>query len=174
MKAMTVPPLDKLVHETVEFGQGFTEALRTEVLRRVWQAFEYLNVPTPASFECLRDQIARLRTAIGDPQSFLVAPAPSAVPSAPVEAPVPELISPRAEIIEEVLAPVSPANGAPEVVEDLEPLPGYHVWNAKTAAAAMSSLDPATLQAVRTYEEAHGNRVTVLRAIEKALEEPRN
>lgn len=51
------------------------------------------------------------------------------------------------------------------------PLPGYEDLNAKEAAAKVSYLDAAMLQAVRNYEVTHRNRVTVLRAIDAALAE---
>ncbi len=49
------------------------------------------------------------------------------------------------------------------------PVSGYDALNAKQAAALVENLDEATLVALREYEQAHRNRVTVLRAIELAL-----
>lgn len=170
MKAMTLPPVDKVFREAVEFGQEFAEAVRAEAVREFWRAFEYLNIPTPSSLECLREQIVRLRTAIGDPQQFFTnGAAPIPTPITPMSYVLPPVISARAEIIAE---PSHNGHATLDAAQELEPLPGYHAWNVKTAVAALSGLDAATLIMVRSYEEAHGKRITVLRAIEKALEEP--
>jgi len=51
------------------------------------------------------------------------------------------------------------------------PVPGYEDLNAREAAAKVSTLDTATLEAIRSYEQTHRNRITVLRAIDAALTE---
>ena len=42
--------------------------------------------------------------------------------------------------------------------------------NAERVAELLPTLDEAQLRTVQTYEQAHGNRVTVLRAIDKLIE----
>jgi hypothetical protein len=50
-----------------------------------------------------------------------------------------------------------------------EPLPGYDKMNVDTVVGQLPKFDEAGLHAVRAYEQAHGKRVTVLRAIEERL-----
>ena len=50
------------------------------------------------------------------------------------------------------------------------PLPGYDKLNAERVVELLPTLAEPQLQAVQTYEQAHGNRVTVLRAIDKLNE----
>ena len=60
-------------------------------------------------------------------------------------------------------AVVAPAiDGAP-------PLPGYEKLNVESVVDKLPALDEAKLLAVRAYEQEHGKRVTVLRAVERAL-----
>jgi hypothetical protein len=49
------------------------------------------------------------------------------------------------------------------------PVAGYDALNAKQAAAIVAELEEADLLALYQYEQAHRNRITVLRAIEAAL-----
>lgn len=56
----------------------------------------------------------------------------------------------------------APLNGA-------APLPGYERMNAETAINRLAMLDFHGLLELRAYEQQHGNRVTVLRAIERLL-----
>jgi poly(hydroxyalkanoate) granule-associated protein len=51
-----------------------------------------------------------------------------------------------------------------------EPTPGYDKLNVEHAVELLSTLPESKLLAVRNYEQTHGNRVTVLRAIDKLLE----
>ncbi|MGQ9549233.1 MAG: hypothetical protein ACUVWS_11450, partial [Roseiflexus sp.] len=51
----------------------------------------------------------------------------------------------------------------------IAPIPGYDALNAKQAAAIVAELEEDDLLALREYEQAHRNRITVLRAIEAAL-----
>jgi hypothetical protein len=50
-----------------------------------------------------------------------------------------------------------------------EPLPGYDKMNVETVVSQLAKFDAAGLRAVRAYEQEHGKRVTVLRAIEERL-----
>ena len=54
------------------------------------------------------------------------------------------------------------SNGAP-------PLPGYEKLNVEAVVDRLPALDEARLLAVHAYEQEHGKRVTVLRAVERAL-----
>jgi hypothetical protein len=51
-----------------------------------------------------------------------------------------------------------------------EPLPGYDKLNVERAVDLLPTLAEAQLLAVQAYEQAHGNRITVLRAIDKLIE----
>jgi hypothetical protein len=50
-----------------------------------------------------------------------------------------------------------------------EPLPGYDKMNVDSVVSQLAKVDEAGLRAVRAYEQEHGKRVTVLRAIEERL-----
>lgn len=52
-----------------------------------------------------------------------------------------------------------------------EPIPGYEKMNVDTVLGQLPRLDEPALLAVRVYEEANQNRVTVLRGIERTLAE---
>jgi poly(hydroxyalkanoate) granule-associated protein len=52
----------------------------------------------------------------------------------------------------------------------VEPLPGYDKLNAEHVVDQLQTLPEPKLLAVRNYEQTHGNRVTVLRAVDKLLE----
>lgn len=52
----------------------------------------------------------------------------------------------------------------------VEPLPGYDKLNAEHVVEQLQALPEPKLLAVRNYEQTHGNRVTVLRAVDKLLE----
>ena len=57
----------------------------------------------------------------------------------------------------------------PKAEEPAEPLPGYDKMNVETVVSQLAKFDEAGLRAVRAYEQEHGKRVTVLRAIEERL-----
>ena len=50
-----------------------------------------------------------------------------------------------------------------------EPVPGYEKMNVDTVLSQLPKLEEAHLLAVRSYETTHQNRVTVMRAVERAL-----
>ena len=62
------------------------------------------------------------------------------------------------------------AKAAAEAPAVSEPTPGYDKLNVEHAVELLATLPESKLLAVRNYEQAHGNRVTVLRAIDKLLE----
>jgi outer membrane biosynthesis protein TonB len=131
------------------------------------------------------------------PQQAVETPAPAAVQPEAVETPAPaavpqpelgELSAPAAATQPELGEPSAPAAVQPEAVETpapaavpqpelgepstptmTAPVPGYDALNAKQAAAIVTELEEADLLALHQYEQAHRNRVTVLRAIEAAL-----
>jgi poly(hydroxyalkanoate) granule-associated protein len=55
------------------------------------------------------------------------------------------------------------------VTNGAAPMPGYEKLNAEAVVDWLPSLEEPALLAVRAYEQEHGNRVTVLRAVERAL-----
>ena len=52
---------------------------------------------------------------------------------------------------------------------EAEPLPGYDKMNVDTVLGHLASLDTPGLRKLHAYEQAHGKRVTVLRAVEERL-----
>ena len=50
-----------------------------------------------------------------------------------------------------------------------EPLPGYDKMNVDTVVSQLPKFDTAGLHALHAYEQTHGKRITVLRAIEERL-----
>jgi len=118
------------------------------------------------------------------PQQAVETPAPAAVPqpelgepSAPAAATQPELGEPSAPAAVQPEAVETPAPAAvpqPELGEPstptmTAPVAGYDALNARQAIALVAELEEADLLALHQYEQAHRNRITVLRAIEAAL-----
>jgi poly(hydroxyalkanoate) granule-associated protein len=101
-----------------------------------------LNIPTQRALHDLNDQLDHLSAAIEDLRTQRRQPK------------APELLKPAE---------------APKAPELPEPLPGYDTMNVGTVVRHLAEFDNAGLRAVRAYEQAHGNRVTVLRAIEERL-----
>jgi len=100
-------------------------------------------VVTPSEPEAMEEQVAT--TPESQVESSVIAPS-------------------EVEATEEIAAPA-----ATEEPGGVAPVPGYDAFNAKQAAALVAGLDEATLLALREYEQANRNRITVLRAIELAL-----
>ncbi len=48
-------------------------------------------------------------------------------------------------------------------------MPGYDKMNVDTVVSQLPKFDEAGLRTVRAYEQVHGKRITVLRAIEERL-----
>ena len=118
------------------------------------------------------------------PQQAVETPAPAAVPqpelgepSAPAAATQPDLGEPSAPAAVQPEAVETPAPAAvpqPELGEPstptmTAPVAGYDALNARQAIALVAELEEADLLALHQYEQAHRNRITVLRAIEAAL-----
>jgi polyhydroxyalkanoate synthesis regulator phasin len=169
-------------------GRVLQQTLQEEIERRGRLFAAALDLPTRDSINLLREQVDQIGRAL---DQILAARVPLAAPTgdghAPVESAVaaseaPETaeesvaIVPEAPVESAVAAPIEAEteaeSEAPATVEEsgeAAPVPGYDALNAKQAAALVGDLDEATLLALREYEQAHRNRVTVLRAIELAL-----
>ncbi len=94
-------------------------------------------------------------------------PAPAATVPQPDELPAPAAAVPQPEADEaSTLASETGESSAPTMTA---PVPGYDALSAKQAAAIVADLEEADLLALYQYEQAHRNRITVLRAIEAAL-----
>lgn len=92
-------------------------------------------------------------------------PAPVAAATQPDEVPASAVTQPEADEAS-TLASETGESSAPTMTA---PVAGYDALNAKQAAAIVTELEEADLLALHQYEQAHRNRVTVLRAIEAAL-----
>ncbi len=94
-------------------------------------------------------------------------PAPAAPVSHSDEVPTPAAAVPQPEADEaSTLASETGESSAPTMTA---PVPGYDALSAKQAAAIVADLEEADLLTLYEYEQAHRNRITVLRAIEAAL-----
>lgn len=179
-------------------GRVLQQTLQEEIERRGRLFAAALDLPTRDSINLLHERVDQISRALdqilasrapfaaptGDGHAPVAAPAGVSAPEAPAEsvsaAPVePEGAGESVALVAE--ASVEGAGAAPVEAEAAEergsvaessgaaPVPGYDALNAKQAAALVDDLDDATLLALREYEQAHRNRVTVLRAIELAL-----
>jgi polyhydroxyalkanoate synthesis regulator phasin len=74
--------------------------------------------------------------------------------------------------IDELRTQARRAKTEPPVAPAAEPLPGYDKMNVDTVVSQLSKFDETGLKEVRAYEQAHGKRVTVLRAIDERLAIP--
>jgi hypothetical protein len=105
-------------------------------------------------------------------------PQPDAVEAPAAAVPQPDAVEAPAAAVPQPDAVEAPAAATavtqPEVSEPsastmTAPVAGYDALNAKQAAAIVAELEEADLLALYQYEQAHRNRITVLRAIEAAL-----
>jgi hypothetical protein len=105
-------------------------------------------------------------------------PQPDAVEAPVAAVPQPDAVEAPAAAVPQPDAVEAPAAATavtqPEVSEPsastmTAPVAGYDALNAKQAAAIVAELEEADLLALYQYEQAHRNRITVLRAIEAAL-----
>lgn len=174
-------------------GRVLQQTLQEEIERRGRLFAAALDLPTRDSINLLREQVDQISRAL---DQLLAVRAPLAPPTGDGHMPVvePDAVSASEALAESaVVAPVEPeaAEENPAVVAEalvegavaapveagtveeskapVAPVPGYDALNAKQAAALVDDLDVATLLALREYEQAHRNRVTVLRAIDLAL-----
>ena len=97
-------------------------------------------------------------------------PAPVAAATQPDEVPASAVPQPDAvEAPAAATAVTQPEVSEPSASTMTAPVAGYDALNAKQAAAIVAELEEADLLALYQYEQAHRNRITVLRAIEAAL-----
>ncbi len=154
---------------------------------------EAVETPAPAAVQ--PEAVETPAPAVVQPEA-VEAPAPAAVQPEAVEAPAPAAVQPEAVEVptpaavqpEAVEAPAPAAAPQPELGEPsapaaapqpelgepseptmTAPVAGYDALNARQAIALVAELEEADLLALHQYEQAHRNRITVLRAIEAAL-----
>lgn len=164
-------------------GRILQQTLQEEIERRGRLFAAALDLPTRDSINLLHERVDQISRALdqilavraplaaptGDGHAPVVAPVAVSAPEAPAESAVAAPVTP--EVIEAGAVIVSEAPVKPAITEGsgAAPVPGYDALNAKRAAALVNDLDETTLLALREYEQAHRNRVTVLRAIDLAL-----
>ena len=177
-------------------GALLRQTLREEIERQGRLLAAALDLPTRDSINLLREQIEQISTMLNQivaqhtpvttptdngqapapapatpvPQQAVETPAPAAVQPDAVEAPAAAVPQPEAvEAPAAATAVTQPEVSEPSASTMTAPVAGYDALNAKQAAAIVTELEEADLLALHQYEQAHRNRVTVLRAIEAAL-----
>jgi hypothetical protein len=123
--------------------------------------------PTPATPVPQPDEIPAPVAAVTQDET----PAPVAAVTQD-ETPAPAAAVPQPEAVEAPAAATAvtqPEVSEPSASTMTAPVAGYDALNAKQAAAIVAELEEADLLALYQYEQAHRNRITVLRAIEAAL-----
>ena len=177
-------------------GALLRQTLQEEIERQGRLLAAALDLPTRDSINLLREQIEQISLAIDQivtqhtpviapidngqtpapapatpvPQQAVETPAPAAVQPDAVEAPAAAVPQPEAvEAPAAATAVTQPEVSEPSASTMTAPVAGYDALNAKQAAAIVAELEEADLLALYQYEQAHRNRITVLRAIEAAL-----
>jgi|GEM_PF-2515227 hypothetical protein len=138
--------------------------------------------PTPAAAVPQPDAVEAPAAAVPQPEAVeapaAAVPQPEAVEAPAAAVPQPDAVEAPAAAVPQPEAVEAPAAATavtqPEVSEPsastmTAPVAGYDALNAKQAAAIVAELEEADLLALYQYEQAHRNRITVLRAIEAAL-----
>jgi hypothetical protein len=139
-------------------------------------------VEAPAAAVPQPDAVEAPAAAVPQPEAVeapaAAVPQPEAVEAPAAAVPQPEAVEAPAAAVPQPEAVEAPAAATavtqPEVSEPsastmTAPVAGYDALNAKQAAAIVAELEEADLLALYQYEQAHRNRITVLRAIEAAL-----
>ncbi len=181
----------RVTREVGHEGRILQQTLQEEIERRGRLFAAALDLPTRDSITLLHEQVDRISKAL---DQILASHTPVVAPAGDGHLPVVEPVE-RASVVPSESAPaveaeasesVAPVEGGVGAVSpggsgtghethataetaSLAPVPGYDALNAKQAAALVNDLDEETLIALKTYEQANRNRVTVLRAIELAL-----
>jgi hypothetical protein len=125
--------------------------------------------PTPAAAVPQPEAVEAPAAAVPQPDA-VEAPAAAVPQPDAVEAPAAAVPQPDAvEAPAAATAVTQPEVSEPSASTMTAPVAGYDALNAKQAAAIVAELEEADLLALHQYEQAHRNRVTVLRAIEAAL-----
>jgi polyhydroxyalkanoate synthesis regulator phasin len=163
--------------EGLREGALLRQTLQEEIERQGRLLAAALDLPTRDSINLLREQIEQISTMLNQivvQHTPVIAPAdngqtPAPTPATPVpqpdEVPASAVTQPEADEAS-TLASETGESSAPIMTA---PVPGYDALNAKQAAAIVTELEEADLLALHQYEQAHRNRITVLRAIEAAL-----
>jgi translation initiation factor IF-2 len=126
-------------------------------------------VETPAPAAVQPDAVEAPAAAVPQPDA-VEAPAAAVPQPDAVEAPAAAVPQPEAvEAPAAATAVTQPEVSEPSASTMTAPVAGYDALNAKQAAAIVAELEEADLLALYQYEQAHRNRITVLRAIEAAL-----
>lgn len=181
--------------EGVHEGALLRQTVQEEIERQGRLLAAALDLPTRDSINLLREQIEQISAALNQiaarhapviastdngrtPTTTATAPV-----SQPDEMPAPAAIVQPDETPAPATAPVSqpdevpapaatvtqPEVGEPSAPAMSAPVPGYDALNAKQAVAIVAELEETDLLALQQYEQAHRNRITVLRAIGAAL-----
>jgi polyhydroxyalkanoate synthesis regulator phasin len=189
----------RTVREEVVEGQEQLADVRLDITSRRDQLLETLNIPTQTSVLELNAQIARLAAQLDELRATLrrreaqvpAEPLPGydklnadAIIDRLPKLEEPALLALRAyeqqhanrvtvlRAVERALVERQAARGAleePAAHTTVEPLPRYDELRAEEIIERLGNLSPAELLHVRTYEQEHQARVTVLRAVEERL-----
>ncbi len=168
--------------EGLREGALLRQTLQEEIERQGRLLAAALDLPTRDSINLLREQIEQISTMLNQivvQHTPVIAPTdngqtPAPTPATPVpqpdEIPAPVAAAAHDEAGESFAAAVTHREAGESSAPTMTaPVPGYDALNAKQAAAIVTELEEADLLALHQYEQAHRNRVTVLRAIEAAL-----
>lgn len=152
--ALTGDELTQMFERLARRGTSVERAARTQIRRRI----RFLRTEVAESQEQLketREDLVRGRDQLLDALNI------------PTQASVRDLNDRVAQLliqVEELRGTIRRQPQAPN-----EPLPGYDKLNAEAVIERLPALIEPTLLALRAYEQEHANRVTVLRAVERAL-----
>jgi len=183
--------------EGLREGALLRQTLQEEIERQGRLLAAALDLPTRDSINLLREQIEQISLAIDQivtqhtpviapidngqtpaPTPAAAVPQPDAVEAPAAAVPQPQegeaaaAADPQPEAVEAPAAATAvtqPEVSEPSASTMTAPVAGYDALNAKQAAAIVAELEEADLLALYQYEQAHRNRITVLRAIEAAL-----
>ncbi len=150
-------------------GALLRQTLQEEIERQGRLLAAALDLPTRDSINLLREQIEQISLAI---DQIVTRHAPVIAPTDNGQAPAPAPATPVPQQAVETPAPAAatqPELGEPSTPTMTAPVAGYDALNARQAIALVAELEEADLLALHQYEQAHRNRITVLRAIEAAL-----
>ena len=152
-------------------GALLRQTLREEIERQGRLLAAALDLPTRDSINLLREQIEQISLAI-DQIVTQHTPVIAPIDNGQTPAPTPAAAVPQPDAVEAPAAATAvtqPEVSEPSASTMTAPVAGYDALNAKQAAAIVAELEEADLLALYQYEQAHRNRITVLRAIEAAL-----
>ena len=157
--------------EGLREGALLRQTLQEEIERQGRLLAAALDLPTRDSINLLREQIEQISLAI-DQIVTQHTPVIAPIDNGQTPAPTPAAAVPQPDAVEAPAAATAvtqPEVSEPSASTMTAPVAGYDALNAKQAAAIVAELEEADLLALYQYEQAHRNRITVLRAIEAAL-----